>query len=479
MLFCVVALVVAQGHGQQMSEFLTIIVPSIVAPLTLALLVGIICICRMAKTKVNRPCKTPPVELNVLLRQPTITVTSSARLRDFPKSSVRLLQELTDGHYGKLYRAELLGYHGNGTVTRVIVKVLHDNAPPDLRQQFDSDLDHAADIRHPNVVCLLGVCRGSDVTRAPLALYEYVPHGDLRQFLLLHSPHCDLGPVMGGGQEEAGGMLSQADMLHISVQLASALDYLTAHGHVHTDVAARNVLVGDGLVVKVSELGLGRCQYPADYYCPRPGQAALPVRWMAPETLFHGHLTAESNVWSLGVLLWEVFTYGLQPYYGYANHEVIDMIGSHQILPCPDHASAAVYALMVDTWHELPTQRPTLPHLHAALQQLRTCSLLLVQPMSDSGHASHPSHPSLVSNMNEAAAAHYNRLSAPPSRDNFTPISQPVLVQDSHVSSSATSSASMTSQSDRSAAMWKVNGGQKHRHNQLITSPIDRRMTDV
>ena len=473
------AVVISQTPKPQLAELRAFIVPGSVAFVFLAFILTVICICmcvcRKVKSKGKRPSKTPPVELNVLLRPPVNNVTT--RLKDFPKSSVRLLQELADGHYGKLYRAELLGYHGNGTVTRTIVKALHDNAPSEVRQQFEHDLERIADLRHPNVMSVLGVCKGSDVTRAPLALYEYVAHGDLRQFLLVHSPHCELN------SEDAlseACILSQSDMLHISVQLASALDYLCSHGQVSSDIAARNILVGDGMVVKLTDLGLGRCLYPADYYC-RPGQPALPVRWMAPETLFHGQLTAESNIWSFGVLLWEVFTYGLQPYYGYANHEVVDMIGAHQILPCPDHASSSIYALMIDMWHEIPNQRPSFAQIHATLQQLRTCSLLLVPPPAQASGID-SIHPSPCTNTTDLTTPYYKQGTLQ-SQETYQPLHnshQLLALQDSHVSSSgATSCASMSSHSElRNGHVPRKSNGHTTNY-KVVASSNDGRITDV
>lgn len=79
---------------------------------------------------------------------------------------------------------------------------------------------------------------------------------------------------------------------------------------------------------------------------------------MPSESILYGKFTAESDVWSYGVVLWEIYSYGLQPYYGYSNQEVINMVRSRQLLPCPEACPSAVYTLMVECWHEQPIRRP-------------------------------------------------------------------------------------------------------------------------
>lgn len=113
------------------------------------------------------------------------------------------------------------------------------------------------------------------------------------------------------------------------------MEYLSSHGYVHKDLAARNVLVGEQLHVKISDLGLSREIYSSDYYCLQP-KTLLPIRWMPPEAIAYGKFTTDSDIWSFGVVLWEVFSYGLQPYYGFSNQEVMEMVRKRQLLPCPE-----------------------------------------------------------------------------------------------------------------------------------------------
>lgn len=221
------------------------------------------------------------------------------------------------------------------------------------QQDFQREAELMSDLQHPNIVCLLGVCTKEE----PLCmLFEYMPHGDLHEFLVQHSPRC----------EGTTQVLDLADFLHISRQVAAGMEYLSAHHYVHRDLAARNCLVGESLTVKISDFGLSRDVYSSDYYRVQ-SKSLLPVRWMPPESILYGRFTTDSDVWSFGVVLWEVFSYGLQPYYGYANQEVIDLVRGRQLLPCPEDCPPHLYALMVECWHEVPNRRPHFRELHARL----------------------------------------------------------------------------------------------------------------
>ena len=117
-----------------------------------------------------------------------------------------------------------------------------------------------------------------------------------------------------------------SQFLSVCIQLAKGLDYLSKKRFVHRDIATRNCLVYSQFVCKISDFGLSRDVYGSDYYKVGGGTARLPVRWMPPESLLYGRFTIKSDVWSYGVLTWEVFTFATQPYFGATNQEVIDNI---------------------------------------------------------------------------------------------------------------------------------------------------------
>ncbi|KAG8232333.1 hypothetical protein J437_LFUL012923, partial [Ladona fulva] len=229
-----------------------------------------------------------------------------------------------------------------------------------------------SELRHPNIVCLVGVVSRGE----PLCmLFEYMAQGDLHEFLISHSPRAESEGVLAGSVDGKPHILGQYELLHISTQIAAGMEYLSAQHYVHRDLAARNCLVGDGLRVKISDFGLSRDVYSSDYYRVQ-SKSLLPVRWMPTESILYGKFTTDSDVWSFGVLLWEVYTYGLQPYYGYSNQEVIEMIRSRQLLPRPEDCPLHIYGLMQDCWHQVPPRRPPFSLLHSTLH-----SWLLQQPL--------------------------------------------------------------------------------------------------
>ncbi|XP_077273107.1 tyrosine-protein kinase transmembrane receptor Ror isoform X3 [Temnothorax americanus] len=318
----------------------------------------------------GRRSTTQPMEMSSLLAGPGNTTpgtgtlssgssrTSNNRIPQFTTNNIVLLQELGEGAFGKVYKGELQTGNKCEPPIYVAVKTLKENATPKTQSDFKREVELMTDLRHPNIICLLGVILKGE----PMCmLFEYMTQGDLHEFLICHSPRSDV-PLNNSG----GKILEQPEFLHIALQIASGMEYLASHHYVHRDLAARNCLVGDNLTVKISDFGLSRDIYSSDYYRVQ-SKSLLPVRWMPPESILYGKFTTESDVWSFGVVLWEIYSYGLQPYYGYNNQEVIDMIRSRQLLPCPEDCPTMIYSLMIECWHEVANRRPQFPEIHHRL----------------------------------------------------------------------------------------------------------------
>ncbi|XP_014668164.1 PREDICTED: inactive tyrosine-protein kinase transmembrane receptor ROR1-like [Priapulus caudatus] len=347
------------GGDGGMEDIMYMLIPAIAIPVLLIIIIAIYCACRRRKASANRrqgrtgnPLELSP--LNGKLKNPV-------RAREFAMTNIRFQQELGEGAFGKVYKGELMGLNGDVAITQVAVKTLKENASPKIQQDFRREVDLMTDLRHPNIVCLIGVC----IKEEPMCmLFEFMAQGDLHEFLVMRSPHSDVSMSSG---EDNQHLLDHADFFYIAIQISAGMEYLSSRHFVHRDLAARNCLVGDQLTIKISDFGLSRDIYSSDYYRVQ-SKSLLPVRWMPPEAILYGKFSMESDVWSYGVVLWEIFSYGLQPYYGYNNQEVIEMVRGHQILPCPDDCPARVYALMVECWHEVPTRRPSFKELYARLR---------------------------------------------------------------------------------------------------------------
>ncbi|XP_041360265.1 tyrosine-protein kinase transmembrane receptor Ror-like isoform X2 [Gigantopelta aegis] len=345
-------------------KLMFILIPGITVPLALTLLLALVCFCQNrnkrngVKGKSSNRQVGQPVEMSPLNPKP------NSRAREFAMTNIRFLQELGEGAFGKVYKGELIGLYAENTVTKVAIKTLKENAQPKIQNDFRREVDMMSEMRHPNIVCLLGVCMKQD----PMCmLFEYMTHGDLHEYLLVHSPHSDITCKDDEGGGGGGKILEYPEMLVIAQQIAAGMEYLASHHFVHRDLAARNVLVGDNLTVKISDFGLSRDVYSSDYYRVQ-SKSLLPVRWMPPESIMYGKFTTDSDVWAFGVVLWEIFNYGLQPYFGYSNQEVIEMIRSRQILACPEECPARMYGLMVECWHETPTRRPSFREINSRLR---------------------------------------------------------------------------------------------------------------
>ncbi|XP_011803419.1 PREDICTED: tyrosine-protein kinase transmembrane receptor ROR2 [Colobus angolensis palliatus] len=343
---------------------LYILVPSIAIPLVIACLFFLVCMCRnkqkaSASTPQRRQLMASPSQD---MEMPLINQHKQAKLKEISLSAVRFMEELGEDRFGKVYKGHLFGPAPGEQTQAVAIKTLKDKAEGPLREEFRHEAMLRARLQHPNIVCLLGV-----VTKdQPLSMiFSYCSHGDLHEFLVMRSPHSDVGST--DDDRTVKSALEPPDFVHLVAQIAAGMEYLSSHHVVHKDLATRNVLVYDKLNVKISDLGLFREVYAADYY-KLLGNSLLPIRWMAPEAVVYGKFSIDSDIWSYGVVLWEVFSYGLQPYCGYSNQDVVEMIRNRQVLPCPDDCPAWVYALMIECWNEFPSRRPRFKDIHSRLR---------------------------------------------------------------------------------------------------------------
>ncbi|XP_056380230.1 BDNF/NT-3 growth factors receptor isoform X1 [Hyla sarda] len=280
------------------------------------------------------------------------------------RHNIVLKRELGEGAFGKVFLAECYNLYPEQDKILVAVKTLKD-ASDNARKDFHREAELLTNLQHEHIVKFYGVCVEGD----PLIMvFEYMKHGDLNKFLRAHGPDAVL---MAEGNRPAE--LTQSQMLHIAQQIAAGMVYLASQHFVHRDLATRNCLVGENLLVKIGDFGMSRDVYSTDYYRVG-GHTMLPIRWMPPESIMYRKFTTESDVWSLGVVLWEIFTYGKQPWYQLSNNEVIECITQGRVLQRPRTCPKEVYDLMLGCWQREPHMRLNIKEIHSLLQNLSKAS---------------------------------------------------------------------------------------------------------
>ncbi|XP_077576279.1 high affinity nerve growth factor receptor [Stigmatopora nigra] len=281
-------------------------------------------------------------------------------VRHIKRADILLKWELGEGAFGKVYLAECANLSPDADKMLVAIKTLKD-ANESTRQDFQREAELLTVLQHAHIVRFYGVCADGE----PLAMvFEYMRHGDLNRFLRAHGP--DAGIL---DEAKTAGELSVPQMLHVAAQIASGMLYLASLHFVHRDLATRNCLVGESLVVKIGDFGMSRDIYSTDYYRVG-GRTMLPIRWMPPESIMYRKFTTESDIWSLGVVLWEIFTYGKQPWYQLSNSEAIECITQGRELERPRTCPQAVYQLMRGCWQREPQRRTSIKDVHARLLAL-------------------------------------------------------------------------------------------------------------
>ncbi|XP_076420385.1 muscle, skeletal receptor tyrosine-protein kinase isoform X4 [Peromyscus maniculatus bairdii] len=291
---------------------------------------------------------------------------------EYPRNNIEYVRDIGEGAFGRVFQARAPGLLPYEPFTMVAVKMLKEEASADMQADFQREAALMAEFDNPNIVKLLGVCA---VGKPMCLLFEYMAYGDLNEFLRSMSPHtmCSLShsDLSTKARMSSPGPppLSCAEQLCIARQVAAGMAYLSERKFVHRDLATRNCLVGENMVVKIADFGLSRNIYSADYYKANENDA-IPIRWMPPESIFYNRYTTESDVWAYGVVLWEIFSYGLQPYYGMAHEEVIYYVRDGNILSCPDNCPLELYNLMRLCWSKLPSDRPSFCSIHRILQRM-------------------------------------------------------------------------------------------------------------
>uniref|UniRef100_A0A8D2DG97 Fibroblast growth factor receptor n=1 Tax=Sciurus vulgaris TaxID=55149 RepID=A0A8D2DG97_SCIVU len=288
---------------------------------------------------------------------------------ELSRARLTLGKPLGEGCFGQVVMAEATGIDKDRAArpVTVAVKMLKDDASDKDLSDLVSEMEMMKMIgKHKNIINLLGACTQG----GPLyVLVEYAAKGNLREYLRARRPPgMDYSFHTCRLPEE---QLTFKDLVSCAYQVARGMEYLASQKCIHRDLAARNVLVTEDNVMKIADFGLARDVHNLDYY-KKTTNGRLPVKWMAPEALFDRVYTHQSDVWSFGVLLWEIFTLGGSPYPGIPVEELFKLLKEGHRMDRPANCTHDLYMIMRECWHAVPAQRPTFKQLVEDLDRVLT-----------------------------------------------------------------------------------------------------------
>jgi len=301
-------------------------------------------------------------------------------------SSDRLLGE---GEFGVVVLGQLST--PGGADQAVAVKMLRSHNA-DEQELFLLEVHLTSMLMHPRIVAVLATC-----TKATpfMAVLEHMQGGDLRSHLKNASPRAP--PVQ---------------LINVCQQIASAVGFLKGRKVIHRDLAARNVLVGSSLDnVKLADFGMSKSLDTKLYY-RKLERECVPVKWLAPECLQQKIFTHESDIWSYGVVMWEVFSHGALPYEGMTGLETAMAVGVGTRLPQPGECPDEVYQLMLNTWSFDPEQRIPIAEIQEALDAIVTLmsGRFLEGSPTHISASTHPSSRDPMPTTKPTPALHHNEL---------------------------------------------------------------------
>ncbi|XP_015682335.2 ephrin type-B receptor 4 [Protobothrops mucrosquamatus] len=256
----------------------------------------------------------------------------------------------------------------------VAIKTLKGGYTEKQRREFLSEASIMGQFEHPNIIRLDGVITNSVPV---MIITEFMENGALDSFLRLND-----------------GQFTPIQLVGMLRGIASGMRYLSDMSYVHRDLAARNILVNSNLVCKVSDFGLSRFleENSSDPTYTSSLGGKIPIRWTAPEAIAFRKFTSASDVWSYGIVMWEVMSFGERPYWDMSNQDVINAIEQDYRLPPPTDCPTSLHQLMLDCWQRDRNARPRFAQIVSSLDKLiRNPASLKIVSRGNGG----PSHPLL------------------------------------------------------------------------------------
>uniref|UniRef100_A0A3P8UCI4 Tyrosine-protein kinase n=1 Tax=Cynoglossus semilaevis TaxID=244447 RepID=A0A3P8UCI4_CYNSE len=263
---------------------------------------------------------------------------------EIPRESLKLERKLGAGQFGEVW----MGVYNNDR--KVAIKNLKMGTMS--VEAFLAEANMMKNLQHRCLVRLFAV-----VTQEPIYIVtEYMENGSLVDYL----------------KTPAGGSLAMNTLIDMSAQVAEGMAFIEQRNYIHRDLRAANILVSHELICKIADFGLARL-IEDNEYTAREG-AKFPIKWTAPEAINFGTFSIKSDVWSFGILLTEIVTYGRIPYPGMSNPEVIQNLEVGYRMPKPDNCSDGLYNIMCMCWRETPEDRPTFEYLRSVLEDFFTAT---------------------------------------------------------------------------------------------------------
>ncbi|XP_018587387.1 protein tyrosine kinase 2aa isoform X6 [Scleropages formosus] len=266
----------------------------------------------------------------------------STRDYEIQRDRMELGRCIGEGQFGDVHQGVYVS--PDNSSMSVAIKTCKNCTSDSVREKFLQEALTMRQFDHPHIVKLIGV-----ITENPVwIIMELCTLGELRSFLQVRKYSLDL-----------------ASLILFAYQLSTALAYLESKRFVHRDIAARNVLVSSTDCVKLGDFGLSRYMEDSSYYKASKGK--LPIKWMAPESINFRRFTSASDVWMFGVCMWEILMYGVKPFQGVKNNDVIGRIENGERLAMPHNCPPTLYSLMTKCWAYDPSKRPRFTELKAQL----------------------------------------------------------------------------------------------------------------
>ncbi|KAK7139548.1 hypothetical protein R3I93_016625 [Phoxinus phoxinus] len=264
---------------------------------------------------------------------------------EIQRDRIELGRCIGEGQFGDVHQGVYISPE-NPSLS-VAIKTCKNCTSDSVREKFLQEALTMRQFDHPHIVKLIGI-----ITENPVwIIMELCTLGELRSFLQVRKYNLDL-----------------SSLILFSYQLSTALAYLESKRFVHRDIAARNVLVSSTDCVKLGDFGLSRYMEDSSYYKASKGK--LPIKWMAPESINFRRFTSASDVWMFGVCMWEILMFGIKPFQGVKNNDVIGRIENGERLAMPQNCPPTLYSLMTKCWAYDPSKRPRFTELKTQLSTI-------------------------------------------------------------------------------------------------------------